>query len=98
MGKKKFYVVWKGVTPGMYDSWTACQLQIKGYKGALYKSFDTREEAEKALITPPHFYLQAKKDTANQSLEKVKKFSTSVLFTEQTTSENFLLSYMPLLY
>ena len=70
MGKKKFYVVWKGVTPGMYDSWTACQLQIKGYKGALYKSFDTREEAEKALITPPHFYLQAKKDTANQSLEK----------------------------
>ena len=69
MGKKKYYVVWKGVTPGVYDSWTACQLQIKGYKGALYKSFDTREEAEKAL-TPPHFYLQAKKDTANQSLEK----------------------------
>lgn len=70
MGKKKYYVVWKGVTPGVYDSWTACQLQIKGYKGALYKSFDTREEAEKTLITPPHFYLQAKKDTANQSLEK----------------------------
>ena len=50
MGKKKFYVVWKGVEPGVYDSWTDCQLQIKGYKGALYKSFDTREEAEKAPL------------------------------------------------
>ena len=70
MGKKKFYVVWKGVEPGVYDSWTDCQLQIKGYKGALYKSFDTREEAEKALVTPPHHYLQPHKQTANQSLEK----------------------------
>lgn len=70
MGKKKFYVVWKGVEPGVYDSWTDCQLQIKGYKGALYKSFDTREEAEKALVTPPHHYLQPHKETANQSLEK----------------------------
>ena len=66
----KFYVVWKGVTPGVYDSWTDCQLQIKGYKGALYKSFDTREEAEKALVTPPHHYLQPKKDTASQPLEQ----------------------------
>ena len=66
MGKKKYYVVWKGVTPGVYDSWTACQLQIKGYKGALYKSFDTREEAEKALITPP--LLSASKERYSQSV------------------------------
>lgn len=70
MGKKKFYVVWKGVEPGVYDSWTDCQLQIKGYKGALYKSFDSREEAEKALVTPPHHYLQSKKETTNQPLEQ----------------------------
>ena len=70
MGKKKFYVVWKGVEPGVYDSWTDCQLQIKGYKGALYKSFDSREEAEKALVTPPHHYLHSKKETASQPLEQ----------------------------
>ena len=70
MGKKRFYVVWKGVEPGVYGSWTDCQLQIKGYKGALYKSFDTREEAEKALATPPHHYLHPKKGTENQPLEK----------------------------
>ena len=70
MGKKKFYVVWKGVEPGVYDSWTDCQLQIKGYKGALYKSFDSREESEKALVTPPHHYLHSKKETASQPLEQ----------------------------
>lgn len=57
MAKQKFYVVWKGVNPGIYTSWTECQLQIKNYKGALFKSFDTREEAEHALATPAHHYL-----------------------------------------
>jgi ribonuclease HI len=46
---KKYYVVWEGVTPGIYDSWAACQLQIKGYPAARYKSFKTREEAVAAF-------------------------------------------------
>ena len=25
MAKQKFYVVWEGVTPGVYTSWTDCQ-------------------------------------------------------------------------
>ena len=47
--KQKYYVVWAGVAPGIYDSWTDCQLQTKGYEGARFKSFDTREEAERAF-------------------------------------------------
>lgn len=57
MAKEKFYVVWEGVTPGVYASWTDCQLQIKGYEGAKYKSFDTREEAERALASSPYAYI-----------------------------------------
>ena len=58
MGKKqKYYVVWKGVSPGIYTSWTDCQLQTKGYDGALYKSFDTLEEAEHAFASPAHHYI-----------------------------------------
>ena len=57
MAKQKFYVVWEGVTPGVYTSWTDCQLQIKGYEGAKYKSFDTREEAERALASSPYAYI-----------------------------------------
>ncbi len=46
--KKKYYVVWEGATPGIYESWAACQLQIKGYPQAKYKSFASKAEAEAA--------------------------------------------------
>ena len=48
MPKSKYYVVWNGVTPGIYNSWADCQLQIKGYPGAQYASFKTRGDAEAA--------------------------------------------------
>ena len=57
MAKQKFYVVWEGVTPGIYSSWTDCQLQIKGYEVAKYKAFDSREEAERALASSPYAYI-----------------------------------------
>lgn len=44
---KKFYVVKKGIKPGIYESWSDCQLQIHGYSGAIYKSFATYDEAIK---------------------------------------------------
>ncbi|MGI9547070.1 MAG: viroplasmin family protein [Flavobacteriaceae bacterium] len=47
--KSKFYVVWKGKRPGIYDSWDACKAEIEGYKNAEYKSFDSRSEAEQAF-------------------------------------------------
>ena len=55
--KQKYYVVWKGVSPGVYTSWTDCQLQVKGFDGALYKSFDTQDEAEHAFASPAHHYI-----------------------------------------
>lgn len=55
--KQKYYVVWKGVEPGIYDSWTDCQLRIKGYDGALYKSFPSKKEAEDAFSGSPFDYI-----------------------------------------
>lgn len=49
MAKTKYYVVWNGVNPGVYDSWVDCKLQVEGYEGAKYKSFETRQEAVDAL-------------------------------------------------
>ena len=57
MAKEKYYVVWEGVTPGVYRTWTDCQLQTKGYEGAKYKSFDSREEAEHAFASSPYAYI-----------------------------------------
>lgn len=53
---KKYYVVWAGVNPGIYESWTECELQTKGFAGARYKSFATRQEAEEALAASPDDY------------------------------------------
>ena len=45
--RAKFYVVWQGREAGIYESWAACEAQVKGV-AAKYKGFATRTEAEKA--------------------------------------------------
>ena len=68
MAKKRFYVVWNGLAPGVYKSWDECQEQIKGVKQALYKSFDTLEEAERAFCSSPHEYIgKGNKDKASST-------------------------------
>ena len=49
MAKKKWYVVWKGKKPGIYSTWAECEKQVKGFKGAKFKSFPSYEEAEAAF-------------------------------------------------
>lgn len=66
MGKEKFYVVWKGVTPGVYTRWTDCQLQTKGFEGAIYKCFDTDEEARKAFLSSPYEYFKKSTDASKK--------------------------------
>jgi ribonuclease HI len=50
--KANFYVVWQGREAGIYDSWAACEAQVKGV-AAKYKGFATRAEAEKAFESSP---------------------------------------------
>lgn len=47
--KKKYYTVWKGHHPGIFESWDDCKAQIKNFDGAQYKSFDTFEAAKQAF-------------------------------------------------
>ncbi|MCD7935847.1 MAG: viroplasmin family protein [Tannerellaceae bacterium] len=53
MGKSKYYVVWKGLTPGIYESWEECKKQVEGQPDVRYKSFETREEAVNAFEEGP---------------------------------------------
>lgn len=43
---KKYYAVRVGRNVGTYTTWADCEAQVKGYSGAQYKSFPTKEEAE----------------------------------------------------
>lgn len=53
MAKQKFYVVWEGKRPGIYESWAACKQQVEGYPDARYKSFPTKREAVLAYKEGP---------------------------------------------
>lgn len=46
---RKFYVVWEGRQPGIYDNWPEAQQQVAGFGRARYKSFRSRVEAEAAF-------------------------------------------------
>lgn len=68
---RKFYVVWVGDRPGIYDSWEECQLQIKGYPGAKFKSFASQEEAVMAYRGNPADHLGVLKAIASHRPEVV---------------------------
>ena len=49
MAKQKYYAVFKGRCPGIYLSWDECQQQVKGFKGADFKSYPTEGAAKDAF-------------------------------------------------
>jgi ribonuclease HI len=56
-----FYAVANGRNNGIFLNWNDCNNSVKGYKNALYKKFDTREEADNfieinnKILLPFHF-------------------------------------------
>lgn len=44
----KYYVVWVGETPGIYDNWPDAQAQVSHWPGARYKAFKTLADATEA--------------------------------------------------
>ncbi len=67
MAKRKYYVVWEGVVPGIYLTWDECKAQVYGYDNAKYKSFSSLEDAEEAYIENPWKHLKSKKTQSRNS-------------------------------
>lgn len=42
----RWYAVFEGRVPGVYDKWEDCFKQVNKFKSNNYKGFKTREEAE----------------------------------------------------
>ena len=49
-----FYAVANGRNIGIFLNWNDCNQSVKGYKNALYKKFDTKEEADRFIETKTH--------------------------------------------
>ena len=72
--KQKYYTVWLGHTMGVFQSWKECQLQIKNFPGARYKSFLTKAEAEKAFKERYEDHLNKAKEVSSKiSAHELKK-------------------------
>lgn len=69
----RYYVVWVGHSPGVYDSWAECQLQTQGVPGARYKAFRTREEAVAAYRGDPQEQLGLIKAIVSHSVDAEKE-------------------------
>jgi len=81
VAKKNFYVVWNGVTPGVYSDWNEAKAQVQGYDGAIYKSFPTKEQAERAFNDNPWLYVgknAEKKKVSIHNIPEIVKDSLSV--------------------
>jgi len=79
MAKKKFYVIWKGHKEGIFTSWDVCKKHITDYKGAQYKSFNSKAEAENAFKA--NYFDFVGKDTKKTSLsaEELKKYGKPIV-------------------
>ena len=71
MAKQKFYAIRVGRIPGIYQTWSQAEEQIKGFSGAEYKSFSTEEEAIKYLS-----FGESKKST--KSSDKVSDINQKI--------------------
>ena len=49
MAGNKYYVVWKGYAPGVYESWDEAQIQVSGFPDAQYRSFKSMDQAVAAF-------------------------------------------------
>ena len=49
MAKNNYYAVRVGKTPGIYKTWEERKAQVIGYKGAIYKGFAEKQDAEDFL-------------------------------------------------
>ena len=73
---KKYYVVWAGHKPGVYDNWNECLKQTKNFPAAKYKSFKTRDDAHNAFLDPysKHIGLPSKINKGVKGQQDLSKF------------------------
>ncbi len=79
-GKQKWYVVWVGANPGIYDNWADAKSQITGFPNARYKSFPTVAEAQNAFRSAPKPSIRKKYEKAAPRMftEQIIQTSLSV--------------------
>ena len=53
MAKQKYYVVWEGRAPGIYDTWEEARMQVEGFPDAKFRSYTSLEAATEGFRGDP---------------------------------------------
>lgn len=75
--KQKYYVVWKGRDTGVFYSWDECRAATEKFPGALYKSYETENEAFEALKIGASAMAQPRKKQKTQTTTNKKEQITA---------------------
>lgn len=79
MAKRKFYVVWVGRVPGIYDDWAECLDQVDKFPGARYKAFDSQTAATIAFRGDPDDQSSIIEAIAEHSARRRQEMQPSLL-------------------
>ncbi|RSL38650.1 hypothetical protein CEP54_016396, partial [Fusarium duplospermum] len=79
MAKSKWYCVIKGRQPGIYRSYTECQKQTDRFRGAVFKSFATKEDM--------NAYIEEMKHSEEEEMERAEEERTQYMENEQAAEE-----------
>ena len=68
---RKYYVVWEGRAPGVYDTWEECEEQVKGFPGARYRAFRFQDDAVRAFRDGPGSDLDIVRSIASHQARQI---------------------------
>lgn len=91
----KYYAVKKGNNIGVFDNWTECEKSIKGYKGADYKSFKIKEEAEQYLSSDNKKVIN--EDKSIRTLQSIKE-NEIIIYSDGSYNDKLKLSSYGVVY
>lgn len=76
----KFYAVKSGRNQGIFHSWSECEKQVKGFRGAKYKSFTSLEDAEKFIGAKTKEYISESgiQEKETSTSKKSKYYAVSI--------------------
>lgn len=81
----KYYVVWKGFAPGVYESWEEAEIQVSGFPEASYRSFSSLEAAVEAFREG--FDKEGLIREVQREMERMAKEGTVITFDENAKSD-----------
>ena len=89
MAKKKFYAVAVGRGCGIFTDWTTTEKQVKGFPGAIFKSFLNKADAEKWLEDPVYSKKPSpSRKTPQDVVAPVKHSADIIIYTDGGSINN----------